>query len=125
MTSKISLITGIVLAGLAVAFGAFGAHLLKGMLEANGRTETFELAVKYQFYHAFALVMCGLLGRFVFSRHLKIASWSFTGGVIFFSGSLYLLSATNQKWLGAITPIGGLLFLSGWIFLLLAARKSS
>jgi uncharacterized membrane protein YgdD (TMEM256/DUF423 family) len=125
MNSKTSILTGVVIAALAVAIGAFGAHLLKPTLEANGRVETYELAVKYQFYHAFALVICGVLGRPAMSRHHSIASICFAGGVVLFSGSLYLLSTLNEKWLGAVTPAGGLLFISGWIFLFVAVKKGA
>lgn len=124
MTFKGALIAGIVLAGLGVAIGAFGAHALKNLLIANGRLETFELAVRYQFYHAFALMVSGILLKSGSHRSLSYAAICFCAGFVFFSGSLYLLSFTNITKLGAITPIGGILFIAGWIFLLAGVVNS-
>ncbi|GAB3955889.1 DUF423 domain-containing protein [Spirosoma harenae] len=110
---------GATLGLLGVALGAFGAHALRTVLEATGRTATFETAVKYQFYHALALVMVGLLIHTVgtnptTAKLLNWAGYSFLGGVIVFSGSLYVLCFTGITWLGAITPIGGLAMIAGW-----------
>lgn len=120
---KTTLITGITFAGLAVAIGAFGAHGLKEILLENNRQETFELAVKYQFYHAFALLVTGVLMNYFASTKLKYAAFSFGLGILFFSGSLYVLSLTGMTVLGAVTPIGGVFFLTGWILLLLGVAK--
>ncbi|WP_420146867.1 DUF423 domain-containing protein [Spirosoma sp.] len=117
--------SGAVLGLLGVAVGAFGAHALRAMLEASGRTATFETAVKYQFYHALALVLVGVLMH-VFGSNptlIKLLSWSgysFLGGVIIFSGSLYVLCLTGVTWLGAITPLGGLAMIAGWALMLWA-----
>ncbi len=117
--------SGAVLGLLGVALGAFGAHALRNMLEASGRGATFETAVKYQFYHAFALVLVGLLMH-TFGTNptvVKLLNWagySFLGGVIVFSGSLYVLCFTGITWLGAITPIGGLAMIIGWALVLWA-----
>lgn len=117
--------SGAVLGLLGVALGAFGAHALKTMLDASGRGTTFETAVKYQFYHAFALVLVGLLMHMFGnnSTTVKLLNWagySFLGGVIIFSGSLYILCFTGITWLGAITPIGGLAMIVGWALVLWA-----
>lgn len=116
---------GALLGLLGVALGAFGAHALRNMLEATGRGDTFETAVKYQFYHAVALVLVGLLLH-TFGTNptmVKLLNWagySFLGGVIIFSGSLYILCFTGITWLGAITPIGGLALIVGWALVLWA-----
>ena len=98
---------------LAVAFGAFGAHGLKNLLAQNGTAAVWEKAVFYHFIHAVMLFI--LAERKTFPA---VAWWSFLAGILFFSGSLYLLAVTNVKWLGAITPVGGILFLLGWAWLL-------
>lgn len=123
MDQRNTLLSGIVFAGLAVAIGAFGAHGLRPMLEANGRAATFELAVRYQFYHSFALLFCGMLMQHFPSRHINRASVCFAGGIIIFSGSLYALSLTGIGVLGAITPIGGLLFIAGWLLAYLGINE--
>ena len=116
---RFSLISGAILGLLGVAFGAFGAHALKPMLLQSGRLDTFELAVRYQFYHAFALLATGLLINLYPSRSFGYSSICFLAGIVFFSGSLYALSFTGIDVLGAITPIGGFLLIIGWSFLLL------
>jgi len=108
---------------LGVAIGAFGAHALKPILIESGRLDTFELAVRYQFYHAFALLATGILMNQLPAKFLEYASLFFTGGILFFSGSLYLLCFTGLGVLGAITPIGGILFIAGWLCLLISAAK--
>ncbi|GLU56726.1 DUF423 domain-containing protein [Dyadobacter frigoris] len=117
---------GGIFGALAVALGAFGAHALKGMLEASGRMETFETAVKYQFYHALAMVLVGLLLQRAGEDAVKLLAWSghaFIFGVIIFSGSLYAICFTGITKFGATAPIGGLLLIAGWILLIMAAGK--
>lgn len=107
---------------LAVAMGAFGAHGLKPRIEATGQLANFHTAAQYHMYMAFALVAVGLLqaaGRS--GASLSVAGWGFLVGSTIFSGSLYVLSLTGLKWLGAITPIGGTVILAGWIALAIAA----
>jgi uncharacterized membrane protein YgdD (TMEM256/DUF423 family) len=123
MNQRTTLIAGIITAGLAVAIGAFGAHGLKAILEVNQRVDTFELAVRYQFYHAFALMINGLLMTQFSSGRLKTASIFFVVGIVIFSGSLYVLSLTGITILGAITPIGGIGFIAGWLFMLLGMKN--
>lgn len=114
MNPKVILLIGTVLAGLSVAIGAFGAHGLKDLLIASGRTETFETAVKYQFYHALGLLILGILAIQKPHVWFDYSAWSLFGGTLIFSGSLYILCLTGIKWLGAITPIGGVLMIAGW-----------
>jgi uncharacterized membrane protein YgdD (TMEM256/DUF423 family) len=114
---KIFIITGSLLGAAAVMIGAFGAHILRNMLEASGRTETFETAVKYQFYHAIALVVIGVLMFHVNHRWLSYSGYSFFFGVLIFSGSLYLLCFTGITKFAMITPLGGLLMIIGWLLL--------
>ena len=121
---KVFLIVSGISGALSVAIGAFGAHGLKAFLEANNRLETFETAVKYQFYHTFALMFVGLLMSQFATKSLQLAGGFFIIGILIFSGSLYLLCAIGIKWLGAITPIGGLFFIAGWLMLAFALLKS-
>lgn len=115
---------GAVLGALAVGIGAFGAHSLAGILAEYGRTETFETAVKYHFYHTLAIVLVGVLKiQFPDNKKLNISGFFFLAGIIIFSGSLYVMSLTGITWLGAITPIGGLAFILGWVYLFLSSRS--
>lgn len=124
MTARIILQLAALLGALGVGIGAFGAHGLRKMLEASGRFETFETAVRYQFYHALALLAVGILYHLRPElRGLGTTAWLWLGGVLVFSGSLYVLCLTGITKLGAVTPIGGLLLIAGWITLLLAARQ--
>jgi len=116
--TKFFLITGILGCFFAVAIGAFGAHALKTTLTTYQRVDTFELAVKYQFYHALALLIVGLLIHTFKTDVFSSAGYCFMAGTLVFSGSLYALSLTNIGKFGAITPIGGVLFLVGWALLL-------
>ena len=114
---------------LAVILGAFGAHALKAKLDAY-QLEIFNKGVQYQFFHVFALLAVAFLANRISSQSLVFAGWSFSLGILFFSGSLYLL-ATRQLLgiesfsaiLGPITPLGGLCFIMGWILLLLSFKK--
>jgi len=126
MNQRTILMTGILFAGLAVAIGAFGAHGLRPILEQNGRVDTFELAVRYQFYHSFAILFAGILIQNFPSRHIGRGVICFIAGILIFSGSLYTLSLTGLRVLGAITPVGGVLFIAGWILLFLGinAKRS-
>lgn len=119
---KLFIQSGALLGLLGVALGAFGAHALRATLTASGRADTFETAVKYQFYHALALLAVGILMQVFASnpaavRFLNIAGYLFLAGVIIFSGSLYILCFTGITTFGAITPIGGVLMIIGWALL--------
>jgi uncharacterized membrane protein YgdD (TMEM256/DUF423 family) len=111
---------------LGVAMGAFGAHGLKARLTELGQEANFHTAAQYHMYCALAIVAVGLL--FVSGRATAAASaagWSFLLGSLVFSGSLYVLAITGQKWLGAVTPIGGVAILVGWGALVVAAGAAS
>lgn len=119
---------GSVLGLLGVGIGAFGAHSLRARLEAAGRMDTFETAVRYQFYHALALILVGVLTQLLANnpaalKSLNWSAYSFVAGTLIFSGSLYYLCLSGVNWLGAITPIGGLFFLAGWALLFWAVGR--
>jgi uncharacterized membrane protein YgdD (TMEM256/DUF423 family) len=101
---------------LGVALGAFAAHGLKSRLTPD-LLATFEVGVRYQMYHALALIALGLVHARMPSSAVVAAGWCFLGGTVVFSGSLYLLTFTGARWLGAVTPFGGLAFLAGWALL--------
>lgn len=116
MTQNTSQTTWAALLGaLAVGLGAFGAHGLKATLAAHQTTEIWQTAAHYHLVHAVALLVLGLAGCSQWGWRLMAA------GVVVFSGTLYVLSVTGIKWLGAITPIGGVCLIAGWV--LVAARK--
>jgi uncharacterized membrane protein YgdD (TMEM256/DUF423 family) len=123
MDQRKTLITASIIGALAVALGAFGAHALKGMLEASDRVDVYKTAVSYHFYHTFALLAVGILMNQFPSAKLRYASIFFLTGIILFSGSLYVLCFTGIGILGAITPVGGVLFIFGWVFLTLGFSK--
>lgn len=122
MSPQLSLLMGAVYGFLGVAFGAFGAHALKARLSAE-LLAVWKTAVEYQFYHALALLLVGLLMLQKPSSGLANAALCFALGVLVFSGSLYAYALSGLRWLGAITPLGGLLFLVGWVLLIWAAWK--
>jgi uncharacterized membrane protein YgdD (TMEM256/DUF423 family) len=103
---------------LAVGLGAFGAHALKARLEPD-MLAIFETGVRYQVYHALALLLVAAL------RGPSKAAWCFTAGIALFSGSLYILALTGVKKWGAVTPIGGVLFLAGWLIVLFSRNTGS
>lgn len=113
---RVFFIVGSLSAFLSVALGAFAAHGLKNRLSPE-MLSIFEVGVRYHMYHAFALLAVGLALMRWSGASLIGAGWLFVAGTIIFSGSLYLLSLTGARWLGAITPIGGAAFLLGWLFL--------
>ena len=115
--SKFLLLSAALCGFLAVALGAFGAHGLKSHLTAEAIT-IFQTGVQYHMYHSLALMAAGLLlQQHPHSTSFKCSGLGFLLGLIIFSGSLYLLSVTGIRWLGAITPIGGSLFLLAWLAL--------
>jgi uncharacterized membrane protein YgdD (TMEM256/DUF423 family) len=101
---------------LAVALGAFAAHGLRQRIPPD-LLLTFEVAVRYQFYHAFALFIVAFALMKFPEAGFAPSGWLFMAGIFIFSGSLYILSITGIRWLGAITPVGGLCFLAGWLWL--------
>lgn len=120
---RLFFLIGVVSALVGVALGAFGAHGLKDRLGAD-MLATFEVGVRYQMYHAFALLAVAWAATRWPGALTNAAGWLFVAGTVVFSGSLYLLSLTGQRWLGAITPLGGLAFLAGWLCLAAACWKS-
>ena len=118
------LLIGAVLGFLGVAVGAFGAHGLRSRLSPD-MLAVFEIGVRYQMYHVFALlVVAAAIGHAGQTRLLMAAGWCFIAGILIFSGSLYALALTGTTALGAITPIGGLGFLIGWACLAFFAAAS-
>ncbi|MDQ3918914.1 MAG: DUF423 domain-containing protein [Acidobacteriota bacterium] len=120
---RLFFLIGAASAFVGVAAGAFGAHGLRGRLDAD-MLATFEVGVRYQMYHAFALIAAAWAAARWPGALPSAAGWLFLAGTIIFSGSLYLLSLTGQRWLGAVTPVGGLAFLAGWLCLVGACWKS-
>jgi len=120
---KLTFIFSAISGMISVGLGAFGAHALKGKLEATGYLATYQTAVQYQFYHTLALLAIALLMTKFSNQWLNNASYLMMTGIIIFSGSLYVLSLSGVKWLGAITPLGGLALILGWGCLLIACLK--
>ena len=119
---RLFLILGALSAALGVAAGAFGAHALRDKVEPR-LLEVFETGARYQMYHAMALVAVGLVASRWPSTLLSTAGWLFVAGTLFFTGSLYAMTFTGIRALGAITPIGGVCFIAGWVCLAIAAAK--
>lgn len=107
---------GAVFAALSVAAGAFGAHSLKSIIPAD-MLAVFETAVRYQMYHALALLIVGGMFKHLPEQNIRVSGWCFVAGIVLFSGSLYVIALTGTRWVGAITPLGGAAFLAGWIAL--------
>jgi len=122
--------TAAILGALSVAIGAFAAHQLKGNI-SDSALEIFETAVKYQFYHVFALMVVGILYKEFPNKLIRWSGRLFIIGIVLFSGSLYVLTATiaaanpGYNWIGAITPLGGLCFILGWIFIVLGCNRKA
>jgi len=122
--SRLFLILGACSAALGVAAGAFGAHALRARVEPR-LLEVFETGARYQMYHALALIAVawvasrGLAGQGI----ATVAGWCFVAGTVLFSGSLYAMTLTGIRALGAITPLGGVAFIAGWICLAVAASR--
>ncbi len=119
---RLFFVLGSVLGFLGVALGAFAAHVLKGSL-APEMQAVFETGVRYQMYHALALLAVAWASMHWPGRVLNAGGWLMVAGTILFSGSLYALSLSGVRGLGAITPLGGLALLAGWLCLACAAGK--
>jgi uncharacterized membrane protein YgdD (TMEM256/DUF423 family) len=121
--------TGFLLAALSVILGAFGAHALKEILNLQQQS-VFETAVRYQFYHVFAIIVTGILYKEFTNKRIILAGYFFIAGIILFSGSLYALCYVQTqgfeglKWLGPVTPLGGLCFIIGWILMFAGIKKN-
>ncbi len=120
---KIFFIIGAVSAAISVALGAFGAHGLRERLTPQ-LLEIFETGVRYEIYHAFAILFVAFALTRWQSNLIPLAGWAFVLGTLIFSGSLYLLALTDTRWLGAITPLGGVAFIAGWILLAVGVWQS-
>ena len=127
--NKNFLITGAILGALSVALGAFAAHGLKEHLSPYA-LDIFGKGVTYQFYHAFAILITGILWQQFANKQIRLAFIFFLVGIILFSGSLYLMAALIGNGdsvglpIGIVTPFGGVSFILGWIFLLLGVYRS-
>ena len=125
---KLFLTIGAILGGLSVALGAFGAHGLKKIVSPE-TVATYQTGVQYQMYHALALLVIGVLSEKYLGSFINYAGFFFLGGIVLFSGSLYLIvsmhamNKTVPTGIGIITPIGGLLFILGWVLLLIGILK--
>ena len=119
MTRRAALLVAGMLGFLAIALGAFGAHALKVVLEANHTRDLWNTAALYHLVHVPVLLWLAR-GQSV----QAIPFFSFSGGIVLFSGSLYLLAVTGIAWLGAITPVGGILLMAGWALIALSAYRS-
>jgi uncharacterized membrane protein YgdD (TMEM256/DUF423 family) len=122
--SRTFIIIAAIIGFLGVALGAFGAHGLTAIFEANGRAGTFDTATQYQMYHALALLAVAWLESKSPNRQIRWAGYLFIAGVALFSGSLYILSIFDVRIMGAVAPLGGAAFLGGWALLGLAAWQN-
>lgn len=113
---KILLVLGALNGALAVMLGAFGAHGLKARVDES-MLAIWSTASDYHFYHALAMLLCGLLAKAFGASGMVTAGWVLFAGTLVFSGSLYVLVLSGQKWLGAITPLGGTALIIGWLML--------
>lgn len=121
---KLFLIIGAINAALAVGLGAFGAHGLEGKLSEK-MLETYKTGVQYHMYHALGLVGVAIVAdKFQSAGLMQWAGWLMFAGIVLFSGSLYVLSLSGIKILGAITPLGGVAFIAAWILVVIAAVKA-
>ncbi len=123
MTAKWMVLLGALYGFIGVAFGAFGAHALRSRLTPE-LLAVWRTGVEYQFWHALALIAVGLLATTRPGPLANAAGWCFAIGVLLFSGSLYALTLSGVRVLGAVTPVGGLLFLIGWALLAVHAART-
>ena len=124
MTWNLWLAIGAINGLISVAAGAFGAHGLKKVLEPADLS-TFEVAVRYQMYHAFALIAVAWLVSRNIPGPTNAAGWCFLAGIVIFCGTVYAIPLTGIKILGAITPIGGVLLMIGWLCVAIAGFKAA
>jgi len=123
MNARLCVIVSAIALAAAVALGAFGAHAMKSRL-APESFAAYQTAVQYHFWHALGLLAVGILmTQWATAQGLAWAAWLLIAGLIFFSGSLYLLALTGARWLGALTPIGGGAFIAAWVVLAWVALR--
>ena len=111
-------------AALAIAFGAFAAHGLKSHIDERS-IEIFNTAADFHFWHAIGLIIIGIIAKNMSKTNFASVVWLMTLGILLFSGSLYILSVTGIRWLGAITPFGGTSFMIAWLLLAWKCLKSN
>ena len=117
MNARWCVLAASVALAVAVALGAFGAHAFKARLAADSFA-VYQTAVQYHFWHALGLLGAGILMvQWPTAQGLIWAAWLLIAGLLLFSGSLYLLALTGERWLGAVTPIGGIAFLAAWLLI--------
>ena len=121
---KVLFLFGLFFCGFSVLMGAFGAHALKDKLSEYSML-IYDKAVFYQLFHAFGILITAVLAQIFNTQTFNLSGLLFIFGILLFSGSLFVLSLTGIKWLGAITPIGGLLFIIGWIIIFFKTLNSS
>jgi uncharacterized membrane protein YgdD (TMEM256/DUF423 family) len=119
---RLFLTLGALSGAIGVAAGAFGAHALRARLEPR-MLEVFETGARYQMYHALALIAAAWVAQRWPGTPASAAGWLFVAGTVLFSGSLYAMTFTGVRALGAITPLGGVCFIAGWLALAVAARQ--
>lgn len=123
--AKLFLFLGGANAALVVVLGAFGAHALKARLSSD-MMAVYHTAIQYHLFHALGLIAVGVLAAWLpGSGYLKWAGWTMLAGIVLFSGSLYLLSVSGIRWLGAITPLGGIAFIVAWVLFCIAVLKTA
>lgn len=123
MNYKLFLLAGTLFGALGVVLGAFGAHALRKSLTPE-LLSAYQTGVLYQLIHALALIAVALAARDLAGPLLTAAGWSLLLGILLFSGSLYILSLTDIRFIGIVTPIGGVAFIVGWLLFFVAAWKS-
>ncbi|MHC4494180.1 MAG: DUF423 domain-containing protein [Planctomycetota bacterium] len=115
--------TGAIAGGIGVMLGAFGAHGLKARVGPD-LLAVFETGVRYHMYHALALLAVGWAATRWTTPLVHASGWAFLAGIVIFSGSLYVMTLTGARWLGAVSPLGGLAFILGWAVLAAAALRA-
>ena len=118
------LITGSLLGAFTVILGALGSHLLEPYLISLGRVDTYKTAVNYQFYHVFLILFIGIVYNYSHKRIINYAFYTCLLGILFFSGSLYVLCLTNNSIWGLLTPFGGVSLIISWLLLFLSFKQN-
>lgn len=123
--AKLFLLLGGINATLVVLLGAFGAHALKARLSVD-MMAVYQTGIHYHLFHALGLLAVGLVAMQISdSAYLRWSGWLMLAGIVLFSGSLYLLSISGLRWLGAVTPFGGMAFIIAWVLFVIAVSKAS
>jgi len=123
-TSRTFITAGAIGGFLSVGFGAFGAHAIKAAISPE-LMAVYQTAVDYQFFHSLGLILIGLIFQQQQNKLIIISGWLMIAGILIFSGSLYILSLSGIRWLGAITPVGGTAFIAAWLLLAIGSLKKT